>query len=50
MISQNVKRILVGSGALIALYLVLVNFTGFKEDVNAVSSAYQGGVTTLQGR
>lgn len=48
--SGNVKRILVGSGVLIGLYLVLVNYTGFSKDVNSVGTASTSVVGALQGR
>lgn len=46
----TVKKVLVGSGILIGLYLVLINYTGFSSDVNSVSTGSVGVVKSLQGR
>lgn len=48
--STTVRKVLVGAGVLIGLYLALVNFTGFSSDVNSVSTGSVGVVKSLQGR
>lgn len=48
--SGTVRKVLVGSGVLIGLYLALVHFTGFSSDVNSVSTGSVGVVQALQGR
>lgn len=44
------KELLVMTFAVIALYLVLVHYTGFSRGVAAIGSSYTGGVKALQGR
>lgn len=44
------KELLMVTGALVAAYLILTNYTGFSKSVSALSSAYTGGVKALQGR
>ncbi len=44
------KRFLIGTGVLVALYLVVANATGFGKSVQAVGGVYAQGVKTLQGR
>ncbi len=44
------KKFLLGTGLLIATYLVVSNATGFGRSVQAASSAYVSGVKVLQGR
>jgi hypothetical protein len=49
-VKGSVKELLVVTAALIAAYLVLVNYTGFSKSVSSLGSAYVGGVKALQGR
>ncbi|HXU61117.1 MAG TPA: hypothetical protein VN962_05405 [Polyangia bacterium] len=44
------KDLLMVTGALIAAYLILTNYTGFSKSVSSLGSAYVGGVKALQGR
>jgi len=44
------KTLLVGTGALVAIYIIVANATGFGRAVGAGSSAYNSGVKVLQGR
>lgn len=44
------KKILLGTGVLIGVYLVVANATGFGKAVSAAGGAYNGAVKTLQGR
>lgn len=44
------KRGLIFTGGLIALYLVVANATGFGKSVQAVGGVYNGAVKVLQGR
>lgn len=44
------KELLGLTGTLVAAYLILTHATGFSRSVQAVGSAYGGGVKTLQGR
>lgn len=46
----SVREILAATVLLVAAYLVLVHFTGFAADVNAVGSNYASIVGKLQGR
>lgn len=45
-----VRTILVGTGALVALYLLVSHATDAGKLLGAVGTAYTGGVRTLQGR
>lgn len=44
------KKLLLGTGILVGLYLVVANATGFGKAVAASGQAYAGAVKTLQGR
>lgn len=44
------KRFLIGTGILIAVYLVVANATGAGSVIQAAGGAYTGAVKTLQGR
>ena len=46
----TVRTVLVGTGALIAVYLLLSHATAGGKLIAAGQSAYTGGVRTLQGR
>lgn len=46
----TVGKVLGMTGALIAGYLVLANYTGFGKDLSAGASAYASAVKTLQAR
>jgi len=46
----NTGTILGVTFVLVALYLVVANSDGFDRAVKALSGAYIGGVTALQGR
>ncbi len=48
--SGTVRKALVITGGLIAGYLVLVHFKGFKSDTLASGTAGKNVVKTLQGR
>lgn len=45
-----VRTLLVGTGALIALYLIVSNATDAGKLLTSTEQAYVGGVKTLQGR
>jgi len=45
-----VKKGLLWGAGLIALYLILVNFTGFTSDVNASASGGSSIIKAFQGR
>ncbi len=45
-----VKKVLFYSAGLIALYLVVVNFTGFTSDINASASGGGSIIRAFQGR
>lgn len=44
------KELLTITAGLVALYLVVVHYTGFSKVLGAGSNAYTGGVKALQGR
>ncbi len=44
------KKVLFWTAGLIALYLVLVNYTGFTKDVSAGATGSTSLITALQGR
>lgn len=44
------KKTIYYIAALIALYLVLIHFTGFSKDVSSSLSGGTGIITALQGR
>jgi hypothetical protein len=44
------RELLTLTGALVAAYLILTHSTGFGRSVQALGSAYTGGVKALQGR
>lgn len=44
------KELLTVTAGLVALYLVLVHYTGFSKAVASGGSAYVGAVKVLQGR
>lgn len=44
------NKILSGSAILIGLYLFVSHANGSIKVINSISSAYMGGVKTLQGR
>lgn len=44
------KELLTVTAGLIALYLILVHYTGFSKSVAATGGAYNGAVKVLQGR
>lgn len=44
------KELLTVTAGLVALYLIVVHYTGFSKAVSAGGSAYVGGVKALQGR
>ena len=44
------RKALVIAGGLIALYLVVVNYTGFAADAGAASTGSSGLVKAFQGR
>lgn len=44
------KELLVVTGGLVALYLVVVHYTGFSKVLSTSGSVYTGGVKALQGR
>lgn len=46
----SLKELLTVTAALVAVYLVLVHYTGFSKSVASLGSAYVGGVKALQGR
>lgn len=46
----TVTKILSGSAILIGIYLFLTNAGSSAKIINSISSAYIGGVKTLQGR
>lgn len=45
-----VKKMLFWGAGLIALYLILVNFTGFTNDVNASATGSTSLIKAFQGR
>lgn len=47
---QGATKFIAGAFALIALFLVLSHFTGFAQDVGALSGGSSKVFTTLQGR
>jgi hypothetical protein len=44
------KELLTVTAGLVALYLIVVHYTGFSRVVGAGSNAYTSGVKVLQGR